>query len=441
MILRVDARGPGSDQISYRIGNHPDRQLIRREAEALGRLWFPQYEEERSSFILHVRSNIPPIPDRLRSPSIRYREWHRFPEWIKSFLGKAIRETDPVPEGGETPEYRVKIGVLPDPIQLDDTLIDLFDRVDFELVESSGKDGVIHRWLRLRTEELTFSGVLRRLAILVPGLFGVHRTDLETKGYADLLETLRGTWFNLHPWKGFLTNRFLAFQESATGKNPGGEALSIGRQRTLYQQHRELFDRLGERISNIVEIPLTAEDQEMWVVNARDGMILPELDQLTDEFSIHLIEGSQNELQRLRQRVQLLNTTGTLESDLDADQIHWCPAGFRFPRLHDANVILWSPRHGELSGDMIQEVSHEMLSVYAPDRLVTWVFSGEGSVFVPDVERVRDEPSGLPVDESSWRSTWERKAREKGYDDQWHELEFSETIGRSEKAIIGRFTK
>lgn len=440
MILRIDAHGPGSDQISYKIGNHPGRQLIRRESEALGRLWFPVYEDEKTSFVLHVRSNIPPIPNRLLSSSIRYREWHRFAEWVNSFLGKTFKDPDPTLDGQESPEYRVQVGVLPRPIEHDEALKQLFKRVGLTVREPSGGNEVLKRWLRLQTDELSFSELLSRIAILVPCLYGAHRSELDTGGYAGLLEKLRGTWFNVHPDKEFLAHRFLSLQESTTSSGEDDSPVSVRDQREQFKHWQDVFGQVGEQIARMVEVPWTSEEQEMWIVNSRDGTLLKGVDNLIDEFPTHFVEGSQDALKRLEQRISFLSREEAIQADIEQDNLHWCPAGFQNPQLDRASIILWSPRAGELQGDIIEEAAYEMMAVHAPDRLVAWAFSDGSRVWAPE------GPTGTNKDTrgssvSSWRETWETVARDAGYSPSWNEVDVQAADGVSDGALIGRFTR
>lgn len=436
MILRIDARGPGSDQISYKIGNHPGRQLIRRESEALGRLWFPEYEDEKCSVILHVRSNIPPIPNRLTSSSIRYREWHRFAEWVNSFLGKVLRE--PEPGGQEDIEYRVKVGVLPEPIKYEEELSDLFERVDLSVEEPSGRSDALDRWLRLRANDLSFSGVLRRLAVLVPALFGSHRSGLDTKGYAGLLEKLRGTWFNVHPRKEFLSNRFLSLRESARTTSDES-AVSVREDQKRFKQLRELYEGIGQTISDLIEIPWTSEEQELWVVNVRDGMVLPGLNDLMSEFTTHLVDGHQKDLNRAGQRLKRRSREDDVQQ-MDEERMHWSPAGFQEPDLSGANIILWSPMASELNEDMISEVAHEMLSIHGPERLVVWGFSRAGSIVAPESIPVKPGEAVSGVDQANWTKIWEQKAEEEGYSFHWKEDDARTIPGDANGVHLGRFT-
>ncbi len=438
MILRIEAHGPGSDQISYKIGNHPGRQLIRRESEALGRLWFPTYDEDEASFVLHVRSNIPPIPNRLISSSIRYREWHRFAEWVNSFLGKAFKDPDPTLEGQGSPEYEVKVGVLPSPLEYEETLNDLFSRVGLTVQAPSGGNSIIERWLRLRADDLSFSELISRIAILIPCLYGVHRSELDTGGYAGLLEKLRGTWFNVHPDKEFLAHRFLSLQESMTRQKDS--AISIRDHQKQFQNRQNVYGEIGQTISRMIEVPWTSEEQEMWIVNARDGTLLRGVDHLLDEFTTHVLEGDQDALRRLEQRISYLNREDALEGKIDQDHLHWCPAGFQHSDLDRASVILWSPRVGELEGGMIEETAHDMMSVHQPDRLIAWAFKSGNRVWSPEA------PAGTGGDERGtgleyWQNTWENVAGEAGYSFSWNELKVGSERGAMDGAIIGRFTR
>ncbi len=436
MFLRIDARGPGSDEISYQIGNHPGRQLIRRESEVLGRLWFPEYQEEQVSVVLHVRSNIPPIPGRLTSSSIRYREWDRFAEWINEFMGKVISDPSPVSSGESTPEFRVTLGILPEQLEFEETLVDLFERADLNIKEPTGGKSRIERWLRVKTSELSFSQLLRRLSILIPPLFGRESAGFHARGYAKLLDRRRGTWFNMHPLKSFLVNRFLCLDESAPEPNRENEAVSIDRERERFQSKSKFYRDVGEEVCELVKSKKNSPESAFWMINARDGFLLPSLDDLIGDSSFHVLEGRRNALNRCEQRVNFLMQEGEIPSGADP-QFHWCPSGFRRPELHGAKRILWLPRMNELKDGLPLSIANVFLSGYQPDRLLIWTQVREGRILPPSGVGDTSVPPDAP-NRKEWISGWEDRAEDEQYNVKWRDVEpTAPFVGAPDTSLLG----
>jgi len=440
MFLRIDARGTGSDQISYQIGNHPGRQLIRRESEVLGRLWFPEYDEEQSSVVLHVRSNIPPIPGRLTSSSIRYREWNRFAEWMQTFLGKVIR--DPAPPSDEQElEYRVHLGVLPRSRAHGDTLVDLFERADLHVQPPPGRQTELQRWLRVTSADLSFPQLLRRLALLVPPLFGGMQSEFHADGYAKLLDSFRGTWFNVHPLKDFLTNRFLCLTESVT---PSGDReehpASLQQEREQFKARRAYARNVGNQIQELVRRPRDAAERSFWILNARDGFLVPPLSEYVEAFSTHLVEGRNDELRRCEERIDHLDRLGDLSPDADPD-VQWGPAGFR-QVSRDADLVLWLPRTCELQDGLPSSMSNLLLSSIGPDRLVVWNHVENGQVLEPGLAASGGEPADLFPTKRDWTEHWSTRADGEGYDAHWHDVTVPSNLDHApENSLLGVFRK
>ncbi len=439
MLLRIQASGPGSDQISYRIGNHPSRQLIRRESEALGRLWFSEYSEERCSVILHVRSNVPSIPNRLMRPDLRLREWHRLAEWIDSFLGKVVRDPQPSAPEEQLPEFKIRIGTLPNPLKLEEELVDLFDRADLDVKESPGDVDCLDHWLHLSTRDLTFSQILRRLGILIPSILGGGGPGRAPKNFARLLDELRGTWFNVHPCREYIANRFLWLTESHNRTERNGNPVSVVEDRQEFKRRRNLFDRVGKELKEGLTQKGIADNDTVWMINVGDGSMFPELAELTDEMEFYFVEGHRGNLPRLKQRIRWLAFSGEVTGDIDTSRIHWNPPGHRLKKLKDKPVMVWTPMACEVSDGMIREMANVYLSSYQPEQLLVWAFVRNDSIH--PANNMDDQLEELP-DVSEWRKVWETFSEQESYRSSWTEHIFvDENPSGFDKLLLGNFKK
>lgn len=436
MLLQIEATGPGSDQISYKLGNHPSRQVIRRESESLGRLWFSDYQEEHCNLVFHVRSNVPSIPNRLFSRDLRLREWHRFPEWLDSFLGEILRDPRvPAPEESQ-PEYRIQLQEFPEPIEYTEELKDFFERADLTF-DSEIEPGTELESITLKTEILALSQVLRRLCLLVPAIAGHKIPDRTPRDYARMLDSFCGTWFNVHPYKDYITNRFLWLHESHEQEGKMYQkTFSLPDRVEEFQQRKEFSDSIGNKLNTLLKEGAT-EKEDIWVLNAGDGYFLESFSSFDESVSLRISDGNQKRLERLDQRLNWLSNDTEQPRSLQDAQVEWIPFGTKHPDIDQPDALIWSPGGTERTMASREELLKRLFDGYAPDHLLIWYPVSEEDETTEN-PFLAESPFSSP---DEFKQIFNARAEQKNYTAQWSKESYDHLDVDCEYILFGLFGK